>query len=110
FLPNLGAYVFLTIDPLATVEALADPEADKEARALSPKTYVGYVADFYGLPTPERRYNKCGVALLSRGLPEADEARGIEDSMCVAVGPSEHPTGRAPVLPNPPLPWSNVYH
>ncbi|KAI0041149.1 hypothetical protein FA95DRAFT_1526884 [Auriscalpium vulgare] len=110
FVPDPGAYVFLTLDLLATVEALADPEADKKARALSPKTYVGYVGHHFGLPTPNLRYNKCGIVLLSRGLPEADETRGIEESMCVAVGLSEHPTGRAPMLPNPPLPWSNVYH
>ncbi|KAI0042079.1 hypothetical protein FA95DRAFT_1682777 [Auriscalpium vulgare] len=110
FLPGPGAYVFFTIDPLASVEALVDPEADKEARVLSPKTYVGYVGHYHGLPTPDLRCNKCGIVLLSRGLPEADETRGIEESMCVAVGLSEHPTGRAPMLPNPPLPWSNVYH
>ncbi|KAI0042053.1 hypothetical protein FA95DRAFT_1610498 [Auriscalpium vulgare] len=93
FAPNLGAYAFFTIDPLAT-----------------PKTYVGYVSQYFGLPTPDRRYYKCTISLLSRGLPEADEEEGIEETMCVAVGSAQHPEGRAPITPNPPLPWDDVYH
>jgi hypothetical protein len=41
--PFVSTYVAFTIDPVATLAALDDPEVASAASRLNPKTYVGYV-------------------------------------------------------------------
>ncbi|KAI0045969.1 hypothetical protein FA95DRAFT_1607269 [Auriscalpium vulgare] len=109
--PHLGTYIFLTLDPEASVEALHDPVATEQARELPTKTYVGTVCDIIDLPIPDRRYHKCGIFLLSRGLPVAKPEQGLDEAMCVAIHPSAHPTGRVEIAaPKIPFPWDDLYH
>lgn len=41
--PLVATYVVFSIDPVATLAALEDPEVTAAASSLKPKKYVGYV-------------------------------------------------------------------
>ncbi|KAI0064672.1 hypothetical protein BV25DRAFT_1800441, partial [Artomyces pyxidatus] len=106
--PIDGAYVVFTLDPVATLEALEDPIATEQARMLHTRKYVGCM--HRDLPSPLRQYNRCVCIFVSQGLPQASEASGVEEAMCVSIAPAPHPTGRKSVTISPPLPWDNLYH
>ncbi|KAI0064633.1 hypothetical protein BV25DRAFT_1881981 [Artomyces pyxidatus] len=108
--PIHGAYIVFTLDPVATLEALEDPMAMELAQRLPRRKYVGCLARNIDLPSPLRRYNKCTCILLSQGPPQASEADGVEETMCIPINPAQHPTGRAGVTISPSLPWDNLYH
>ncbi|KAI0064668.1 hypothetical protein BV25DRAFT_1800473, partial [Artomyces pyxidatus] len=109
--PVHGAYIVFTLDPVATLEALEDPVATELAQQIPRRPYVGLMPrQNVDLPSPLRRYNKCTCILLSQGLPQASEADGAEETMCVPIHPAQHPTGRTGVTISPPLPWDNLYH
>ncbi|KAI0059142.1 hypothetical protein BV25DRAFT_1172460 [Artomyces pyxidatus] len=110
YTPALGAYIVFTLDPVATLQALNDPLAIEQARALRCRKYVGCLVRDYDLPSPSRRYNKCSCILLSQGLPQASASDGVEETMCIPIVPAKHPTGRRGVRVSPPLPWDNLYH
>jgi hypothetical protein len=42
--PALASFVVITIDPVATLQALNDPIATAAARKMTPQKYVGYVS------------------------------------------------------------------
>ncbi|KAI0038492.1 hypothetical protein FA95DRAFT_1567704 [Auriscalpium vulgare] len=109
-LPVTGAYVALTFDPAATLEALEDPIATAQAKALVTKKYVGFISQCLELPLPERRYHECQCRLLTQGLPNASLSEHIDETMCATIAPAQHPTGRPALKPSPPLPWDNLYH
>lgn len=44
-MPKLASYVVLSIDPVATLEALNDPNTTRAARKMHNKKYLGYVSD-----------------------------------------------------------------
>ena len=51
----IGSYFVVSIDPVAMVRKLEDPEATRAAQAMSPKKYAGYISavrrfDFYLIP------------------------------------------------------------
>ncbi|ETW80254.1 hypothetical protein HETIRDRAFT_242493, partial [Heterobasidion irregulare TC 32-1] len=111
FAPHLFTYVAFSIDPVATVASLEDPDATEAARLLPTRKYVGLVETIHDLRHPSRPYHRCDIALLSQGLPNDVEEYGIESFMCVPVAPTEdHPLLRAPLRPTKPLPWDDVYH
>ncbi|KAI0042055.1 hypothetical protein FA95DRAFT_1500547 [Auriscalpium vulgare] len=111
YIPADGAFVVFTLDPAATVEALKDPIAQEEARALQTRKYIGYVTQVFDLPLPTRRYHRCSCYILSQGpsrmLPSHN--RYVDELMCTAVAPAEHPAGRPSIEPSPALPWQNLY-
>ncbi|KAI0060772.1 hypothetical protein BV25DRAFT_1858227 [Artomyces pyxidatus] len=109
YTPALGAYVVFTLDAIATLEALNDPIAKEQAQALPHRPYVGCVVQDWDLASPHRRYFKSACVFLSRGLPEASEAKSVEESMCVPITPAQHLSGRRAVTPSKPLPWDNLY-
>jgi hypothetical protein len=47
--PLVATYVVLTIDPVATLASLDDPEVTVAAGKLHPKKYVGYVGNVCSL-------------------------------------------------------------
>ncbi|KAI0060770.1 hypothetical protein BV25DRAFT_1917331 [Artomyces pyxidatus] len=110
YTPVQGAYIVFTLDPVATLEALQDPIASEQAQALPRRKYVGCVVQDWDLASPWRRYNRCSCILLSQGLPKADPAHGVEETMCVPIAPADHPDGRQGVAPSKALPWENLYH
>ncbi|KAI0037918.1 hypothetical protein FA95DRAFT_1344797 [Auriscalpium vulgare] len=109
--PAVGVYIAISLDPEATVRHLQDPVATREAEALTRSVYIGYVSSLVDSPSPDRAYHLCDFHILSQGLPvSAAPSDGLDETMCVAVSPSEHPDGRNPVSPQPPLPWTNLFH
>ncbi|KAI0043082.1 hypothetical protein FA95DRAFT_444102 [Auriscalpium vulgare] len=110
FTPAHGAYIVLTLDPVATLKALNDPVAETQARALVTKKYVGIVAELVDIASPFREYHRCSCSLLSQGLPTPVPSRSVDETMCVPIAPATHPIGRAGLWPSPPLPWENLYH
>ncbi|KAI0039312.1 hypothetical protein FA95DRAFT_1036395 [Auriscalpium vulgare] len=111
--PQFGAFAVFTLDPVASLEALDDPAALDAARALAPscKKYIGYVAGVLDLPFQDRKYHKCDVYILSRGLAIPSPTRHIDENMCIPVAPATHPQGRRAAAPTPalPLPWDDLY-
>ncbi|KAI0040309.1 hypothetical protein FA95DRAFT_1566521 [Auriscalpium vulgare] len=108
-LPEHGAFVVFTLDPAATLEALKDPVAVEEAKALHSKKYVGYVTQALDLPIASRRYHRCSCFILSRGLPKPSPSTYLEETMCVPIVPATLSTGRPAVTAIPPLPWDDLY-
>ncbi|KAI0040222.1 hypothetical protein FA95DRAFT_904527 [Auriscalpium vulgare] len=107
--PEHGAFVVFTLDPAATLEALEDPVAIEEAKALRSKKYVGYVTQALDLPIASRRYHRCDCFILSKGLPQPTPSLYLEETMCVPIAPATLSTGRPAVTPIPPLPWDDLY-
>ncbi|KAI0042064.1 hypothetical protein FA95DRAFT_1500545 [Auriscalpium vulgare] len=111
FTPATGVYLAITLDPEATVQHLQDPIATQEAKAIATSVYIGFVSHRVDLVSPDRAYHLCDCHIVSRGLPvSADPSDGLDETMCLGIGPSQHPEGRKSVNPQPPLPWSNLYH
>ncbi|KAI0060773.1 hypothetical protein BV25DRAFT_1992588 [Artomyces pyxidatus] len=110
YTPPAGAYIVFTLDPVATLEALNDPLATEQARALSCRSYVGCLVEDWDLASPYRRYNKCTCVLLNQGPPQASAAKGVDETMCIPIAPAMHSKGRRSVVVSPPLPWDNLYH
>ena len=49
--------------------------------------------------------------MVGPGLRPANEALCITEDMCAPIFPNaDHPTGRAPLVPKTPFPFSNCYH
>ncbi|KAI0042067.1 hypothetical protein FA95DRAFT_1564719 [Auriscalpium vulgare] len=111
--PEFGAFAVFTLDPVASLEALEDPVALDAARALAPscKKYIGFVVGVLDLPSEDRKYHKCDIYILSRGLAIPSPTRHIDENMCTPVAPATHPQGRPAVAPIPalPLPWDDLY-
>ncbi|KAI0040305.1 hypothetical protein FA95DRAFT_1503064 [Auriscalpium vulgare] len=109
--PRFISYIALTLDPVATASIYGDSIATALAAEMPLRTYVGFVEMTAGLPSPHRRYHLCRCRLLSKGLPDPDPTRGIDETFCVPVGTASHPSGRKPINPSPPLPvWGDLYH
>ncbi|TFK70197.1 hypothetical protein BDN72DRAFT_857133 [Pluteus cervinus] len=97
-LPAWTTFVLFTVDPVATVKHLRDPDASAAARKMKPRTYLAYVNKVYDL------------ILLAHRPPERDALSGIEPDMCTPVAPTIfHPSGREPLQPSKPLPFENCY-
>ncbi|KAI0043078.1 hypothetical protein FA95DRAFT_1575337 [Auriscalpium vulgare] len=111
--PQVGSFAVFTLDPVASLEALEDPVALDAARALAPssKKYIGLVVGVLDLPSVDRKYHKCDVYILSRGLAIPSPTRHIDENMCTPIAPATHPQGRRAVAPIPalPLPWDDLY-
>ncbi|KAI0040221.1 hypothetical protein FA95DRAFT_1599514 [Auriscalpium vulgare] len=107
--PQEGAFVVFTLDPAATLEALEDPVAIEQAKALRSKKYVGYVTQALDLPIASRRYHRCDCFILSKGLPRTSPSLYLEETMCVPIAPATLFTGRPAVTAIPPLPWDDLY-
>ncbi|KAI0047139.1 hypothetical protein FA95DRAFT_1281864 [Auriscalpium vulgare] len=105
--PVEGSFVVFTLDPLATIETLNDPIADKEACSIEKKTYVGCMREMLDVPLISRRYHRCVCYIVSHG--PTPPLNGFDELMCVAIAPATHAGGRPPVEPSPPLPWNDLY-
>lgn len=53
--PYVATYVVLSIDPVATLASLDDPEVTSATNSLRPKKYVGYVRNVRTLFSNTRR-------------------------------------------------------
>ncbi|TFK57811.1 hypothetical protein BDN72DRAFT_744068, partial [Pluteus cervinus] len=107
--PNLSTFVRFSIDPIATVEGMDDPELQRTARELKPKNYIGYVHKTCSWDTSQP-YVVIELIIIGRGLAEPVEEKGIEPYMCLPIFPeTNHPTGREPLRTSPSFPFHNCY-
>ncbi|KAJ7630066.1 hypothetical protein DFH06DRAFT_705722 [Mycena polygramma] len=105
--PALAAFVVITIDPVATLQALDDPVATEASLKMVPQKYVGYVSKAVNTFDWKAPYHTYAIQLTSPMVPAACESEGISADMCIPLSPAEpHPHGRAPLRLRGALPWS----
>ncbi|KAK7046564.1 hypothetical protein R3P38DRAFT_2874469, partial [Favolaschia claudopus] len=114
FLPELGAWAVLTIDPVASLSAGARevPEAVEACERMVNKPYVALVEDNDALYLPWEPYNSYGLRFLQQGAPYPVSEDSIEPYMSVPVLPvtsETHISGRPPLRSSQPLPWSDCF-
>ncbi|KIM90192.1 hypothetical protein PILCRDRAFT_1549 [Piloderma croceum F 1598] len=110
--PLVTTYVVFSIDPVATLASLDDPEVTVATSRLHPKKYVGFVRNTASAHNADAEFMAYKIELLRQGpTPELKE-RFIESDMCVPVLPNtaQHPLNRPPLRPTIPLPWADCYH
>ncbi|KAJ7460101.1 hypothetical protein B0H11DRAFT_2286251 [Mycena galericulata] len=113
-LPAMAAFAVLTIDPVASLDAETqeDAEAVAACKKMVNKQYVGFVRKRMGLYQPWAPHNACRVEFLLQGEPEDSPDRGIDPSMSIPILPmtkEAHPSSRIPLKPSNPLPWDDCY-
>ncbi|KAJ6608319.1 hypothetical protein B0H10DRAFT_1996663 [Mycena sp. CBHHK59/15] len=108
--PRPGAWAVLSIDPIASVEYLDDPEATSAAQNIVTQKYVVYVENDGQFLNPTIPYQENTVSFLIQGQPLASPDDCVDSSMSIPVLPAvEHPSSREPLKPSQPLPWPNCY-
>lgn len=79
-------------------------------KALTPKSYIGYVDQIVDFPWPHRLWHRCHIEFVGQGLPTNAAHPFIEPSMCVPIFPNtHHPMSRTPLNPSSPFPFDNCY-
>ncbi|VDB88602.1 unnamed protein product [Peniophora sp. CBMAI 1063] len=107
--PNLGDFVVLTVDPVASVAHL-DEAAKHAARALPRQRFVALVMEVYGLPLNTKPFTHCSFALVRQGLPTRHNPPWDSPEMCYPILPNaRHPTRDETVQPIHPLPLDDCY-
>ncbi|KAK7046563.1 hypothetical protein R3P38DRAFT_3346229 [Favolaschia claudopus] len=114
FLPELGAWAVLTIDPVASLSegAREVPEAIDACKRMVNKRYVALVDHNHALYLPWESYNSYSIRLLQQGDPYPLPKRCIEPYMSVPVLPvtkETHISGRPPLQSSKALPWSDCF-
>lgn len=114
FFPKLRRFISFTIDPVAAVAHIDNPELHAAARAMKPKRYLANVGevrefrvlvfDFLTFPPQLDTLNlacewiQFRLAIVTRGPIDADATRGIEAEMCTPIFPeTRHPSDRQPL-------------
>ncbi|KAK7042288.1 hypothetical protein R3P38DRAFT_312096 [Favolaschia claudopus] len=114
FLPEVGAWAVLTIDPVASLSegAREVPEAVEACKRMVNKSYVALVDDNGALYLPWEPYNSYLLRFLQRGDPYSVPKDFIEPYMSVPVLPvtnETHISGRSPLVSSKTLPWSDCF-
>ncbi|KAK7046557.1 hypothetical protein R3P38DRAFT_3175835 [Favolaschia claudopus] len=114
FLPELGAWAVLTIDPVASLSdgAREVPEAVDACKRMVNKPYVALVDHNHALYLPWEPYNSYSLRFLQQGDPYPVPEEFIEPYMSVPVLPvtkETHISGRPPLQSSKALPWSDCF-
>ncbi|KAL0564704.1 hypothetical protein V5O48_017337 [Marasmius crinis-equi] len=110
-LPEPRSFVVLSLDPVASVEHLHNPELTESCRKLECKKYVALVGmrdqpSFWS----DRAYHSYIFDLVYQGLRKADEEKCITPEMSIPILPNmHHPSSRQPLQPSLPLPWADCF-
>ncbi|KAJ6484433.1 hypothetical protein C8R47DRAFT_1321515 [Mycena vitilis] len=109
----MGAFVVLSIDPVASLDAdvLGDPEAVAACKQLVNKKYVA-LAERNGFYRPWDLYNECEIGFVLQGEPRSSPRDFMEPSMSLPIEPvtiAPHASSRPPLQPSIPLPWNDCY-
>ncbi|KAF7300641.1 hypothetical protein HMN09_00949500 [Mycena chlorophos] len=106
FVPEAGAFALMTLDPVASLEYLNDPEAIEAGQKLEFKDYAVYVTGGRQLLNPAAKYREERIHFILPSLPGDDLAQGIDSAMSMPIFPAvDHPAGRAPLRPSGPFEW-----
>ncbi|OSC96777.1 hypothetical protein PYCCODRAFT_1378485 [Trametes coccinea BRFM310] len=110
FCPAAFQFAVIRMDPVAMVEHFDDPIATAEAHALVTKKYLVYLDLGVDMPFPTNRWFRYKVRLIGSTLRPADPANGITPDMVIPIYPNTfHPSGRTPIVPETPFPFTNCY-
>ncbi|KAK7019125.1 hypothetical protein R3P38DRAFT_1291482 [Favolaschia claudopus] len=114
FLPEVGAWAVLTIDPVASLSegAREVPEAVEACKRMVNKPYVALVEHNDALYLPWEPYNSYLLRLLQPGDPYHVPKSCIEPYMSVPVLPvtkETHISGRPPLKSSKALPWTDCF-
>ncbi|KZV94910.1 hypothetical protein EXIGLDRAFT_834624 [Exidia glandulosa HHB12029] len=104
-----GTFAVIRLDPAASVAALKDEQATREAKEMRPAKYLALVhmpANFSYDPKIGGHPLDLRFFLAGRGLPATPLSWAA-----IPISPSPpHPeTGRVPLCPNGHLPWPDCY-
>ncbi|KZV94929.1 hypothetical protein EXIGLDRAFT_736164 [Exidia glandulosa HHB12029] len=104
-----GAFVVIAIDPVASVAALRDEQATREAAELKPGRYLAFLNSNVGfdfMPAAGAPRISFSFCLVARGLPNPPHEWAATP---IAPAPAHPLTGREALIPSPPVPWSDCY-
>ncbi|KZV69684.1 hypothetical protein PENSPDRAFT_753203 [Peniophora sp. CONT] len=107
--PNLGDFVVLSIDPVASVRHL-DDVAKQAAKQIPRRKYVALTLQTHGLPIHTKPTHPFDFLFLRQGRPEPRLSGVDYEDSCIAVLPNDVPLPDRPtVRPAHPLPWNDCY-
>ncbi|KZV62003.1 hypothetical protein PENSPDRAFT_692902 [Peniophora sp. CONT] len=107
--PNLGDFVVLSIDPVATVAHL-DAQARRAAQRIPARQYVALPVQSHGLPIHTKATHPYGFMFVRKGRPEPRLPDYDSQDSCIAILPNDtHVASHPPVRPAHPLPWDECY-
>ncbi|KAF7307377.1 hypothetical protein MIND_00531800 [Mycena indigotica] len=115
FAPLGGTFAVLTIDPVASVEYLHDPEATTASAKLVSKDYVVSIPALQCMFNPAAPFREEDVLFVQQGRPQDFPAQCIDASMSIPIVPQncgvdEHPSKREPVrMATNPFPFADCY-
>ncbi|VDC07828.1 unnamed protein product [Peniophora sp. CBMAI 1063] len=107
--PNLGDFVVLSIDAIASVAHL-DIAAKQAARQLPRRKYVALCHQTTGLPIPTKPTHPYDFLFVRQGRPHPRLLDVDSEDSCIAVLPNNVVVSdQPPVRPAYPLPWDDCY-
>ncbi|KZV88512.1 hypothetical protein EXIGLDRAFT_722621 [Exidia glandulosa HHB12029] len=104
-----GAFVVIAIDPVASVAALRDEQATREAAEIQPGRYLAFLNSNVGydfIPAAGAPRISFSFCLVGRGLPNPPHEWAATP---IAPAPAHPLTGRQPLIPSARLPWPDCY-
>ncbi|TRM56587.1 hypothetical protein BD626DRAFT_440784 [Schizophyllum amplum] len=109
--PLPGAYLVISLDPVASLERLDDPIVRQQCQEMKCGKYVACATKEKGAFGTFFRYCTFTFDLVVQGLPPDDPSTFFHQSMTIPILPNtSHPTSRRPARATYPLPWNDCYH
>ncbi|KAF7290654.1 hypothetical protein MIND_01305700 [Mycena indigotica] len=115
YVPKPGAFAVVTVDPVACVDYLEDPEATAACSLLTSKDYVVYMYGSGPLLDPQAAFREERPYFVIQGVPRDIPKQFIEAGMSIPIPPqslaiADHPSGRQPLkISGAPFPWPDCY-
>ncbi|KZV62005.1 hypothetical protein PENSPDRAFT_739601 [Peniophora sp. CONT] len=107
--PNLGDFVVLSLNPVASVQHL-DAAALDAARQIPVRKFLAATIETVGLPVNDKALHPYEYLFVRQGKPSPRLAGRTPDDECIAILPNDTTVAsRAPIRPAHPLPWSDCY-
>ncbi|KZV69683.1 hypothetical protein PENSPDRAFT_725927 [Peniophora sp. CONT] len=107
--PNLGDFVVLSIDPVASVSHL-DAAAKQAAKQMPKRKYIALALQTHGLPIHTKPTHPYDFLFVRKGRPQPRLPAVDTENSCFAILPNDTPVPDRPtVRPAHPLPWDDCY-
>ncbi|KAF7289827.1 hypothetical protein MIND_01357000 [Mycena indigotica] len=114
-IPNPGSFAVLTVDPVASVDYLEDPEATAASAQLVCKDYLICAVSIRTIFSPLAAFRQEHVLFVQQGLPQDFPTQLVDASMSIPIAPQnytvhDHPSKREPLqMATNPFPFSDCY-
>ncbi|KAI0800136.1 hypothetical protein C8Q74DRAFT_1344479 [Fomes fomentarius] len=112
-IPSPFHYAVAQLKPVKMLQDLGlnDEITLAEAQQMDTKKYLIYLYWPFQFPLPDSPWCRFKIETIGTTLIPEDKTYGITSDMVVPIAPNlDHPTGRAPVHPQPFFPFSHCYH